>query len=379
MEKISRINDRSSNFELLRILAMLLIVALHSVYFGVQFGRVGGGNLNFYVSTFVGGFCGGVGNYLFVLISSYFICTSSFSGKRLFAIWWQVFFYSAVIGLFFFVSKIPTIGFYDRDAYDSLGFFAAAKPAGKIDLIRSFLPVLMGNNWFATCYIVFYLFTPALNKLVAVIDRRMHLYLVFLITFLGTVVSFIPGQGLLHPSNFYHFVTAYFIASYIKMYSPRIFDSAKRNLILGALVCVLCGLWNCAVECLAKRYGVVRAFSRFLLLGNIDKFPILLAAVLIFAGFRKLSIPRSRVINTVASTTFGVYLIHVNGLLKIFLWHRLLKCDSFAYSAFYPLYLVVSVLLVFAVCAGIDLLVRQPLERLFLRIKARTARFLPRR
>lgn len=42
MEKISRINDRSSNFELLRILAMLFIVALHSVYFGVQFGRVGG-------------------------------------------------------------------------------------------------------------------------------------------------------------------------------------------------------------------------------------------------------------------------------------------------------------------------------------------------
>lgn len=262
-----------------------------------------------------------------MLVSSYFICTSSFSVKRVFRIWRQVFFYSVSIGLIFFISKVPTIGFYDKSAYDSLGFFAAAKQAGKIDLVRSFLPVLMGNNWFATCYIVFYLFTPALNRLVASIDRRLHLYLVFLMAFLGTVVSFVPGQGLLHPSNFYHFVTAYCIASYIKLYDPKIFDNATRNFILGAAVCVLCGLWNCLVEYFAGKYGVVRSFSRFVLLGNIDKFPILLAAVLIFAGFRKLQIPHSRIINTVASATFGVYLIHVNGLLKIFLWHRILKCD----------------------------------------------------
>lgn len=366
MENVCRVNGRSSNFELLRIVAMLLIVALHSVYFGVQFDQQGG-NINFYFSTFVGGFCGGVGNYLFVLVSSYFICTSSFSVKRVFRIWRQVFFYSVSIGLIFFISKVPTIGFYDKSAYDSLGFFAAAKQAGKIDLVRSFLPVLMGNNWFATCYIVFYLFTPALNRLVASIDRRLHLYLVFLMAFLGTVVSFVPGQGLLHPSNFYHFVTAYCIASYIKLYDPKIFDNAARNFILGAAVCVLCGLWNCLVEYFAGKYGVVRSFSRFVLLGNIDKFPILLAAVLIFAGFRKLQIPHSRIINTVASATFGVYLIHVNGLLKIFLWHRILKCDAYQYSTFYPLFIIGSVALVFCVCTAIDLLVWQPLERLLSR------------
>lgn len=42
MENVCRVNGRSSNFELLRIVAMLLIVALHSVYFGVQFDQQGG-------------------------------------------------------------------------------------------------------------------------------------------------------------------------------------------------------------------------------------------------------------------------------------------------------------------------------------------------
>ena len=370
MENLNRVNTRSSNFELLRIVAMLFVVALHSVYFGAQFGRMTlnwGGVFNKYFSTFVGAFCGGVGNYLFVLVSSYFICKSSFSKDRVFRIWKQVFFYSAVIGLIFFFSKIPTIGFYDKGSYDSLGFFAAAKPVGKIDLIRSFLPVLMGNTWFATCYIVFYLFTPALNKLVAVIDRRMHLYLVFLMTVLGTVVSFIPGQGLLHPSNFYYFVTAYFIASYIRLYDPPVFGSAARNLILGAAACIFCGLWNCLLEYLSGKYGAVHGLSRWVRLGNIDKFPILLAAVLIFAGFRKLSVPHSKVINTLASATFGVYLIHTNGLLKIFIWHRILRCDFYADSPFYPLFIIISVLLVFIVCAAVDLLVWRPFEKFLAR------------
>lgn len=41
--EIEKKDERNSNFELLRIIAMLLIVALHSVYFGVQFESVGGG------------------------------------------------------------------------------------------------------------------------------------------------------------------------------------------------------------------------------------------------------------------------------------------------------------------------------------------------
>lgn len=357
----SKIAERNSNFELLRIIAMFMIVLLHSVYFGVQFKFHGGGTFNEFFSIFIGAFCGGVGNYLFVFISAWFLCEEPFSLKRLLKIWKQVLFYSIIIGVFFFIKKIPTIGFYDRDLYDSVGFFNAAKPIGKIDLIRSFLPVLMGNNWFATCYIVFCLFIPILNDLTSVIERKKHFYLIAVMAILGTVVSFVPGQGMLHPSNLYYFITAYFIASYIKKYNPPIFNNSVKNILIGFLMCVFCGLWNCALNYFSESYKAVDFFKEWLLLGNINKFPILLASVFIFCGFVKMKPFSNRIINLIASTTFGVYLIHVNGFLKIFIWHKILLCDSFADSPAYPLYLLASSLIVFIVCSLIDLFIRQPL------------------
>lgn len=41
----SKIMKRNSNLELLRIIAMFMIVLLHSVYFGVQFKFHGGGDV----------------------------------------------------------------------------------------------------------------------------------------------------------------------------------------------------------------------------------------------------------------------------------------------------------------------------------------------
>lgn len=41
----SKIAERNSNFEFLRIIAMFMIVLLHSVYFGVQFKFHGGGDV----------------------------------------------------------------------------------------------------------------------------------------------------------------------------------------------------------------------------------------------------------------------------------------------------------------------------------------------
>ena len=336
---------------------------------GCNLNFTGGGTFNEFFSIFIGAFCGGVGNYLFVFISAWFLCEESFSLKRLFKIWKQVLFYSIIIGVFFFIKKIPTIGFYDRDLYDSVGFFNAAKPIGKIDLIRSFLPVLMGNNWFATCYIVFYLFLPVLNNLLSTIEKKMHLYLIVLMSVLGTIASFIPGQGLLHPCNFYHFINAYFIAGYIKKYDPPIFSNPFKNILIGVLICVFCGFWNCTLDYFSRSFKIIDFVKKWLWLGNIDKFPILLASVFIFCGFVKLKPFSNRIINLIASTTFGVYLIHVNGLLKIFIWHKILLCDSFADSPAYPLYLLASSLIVFISCSLIDLFIRQPLTKSLNHIK----------
>lgn len=197
-------------------------------------------------------------------------------------------------------------------------------------------------------------------------DKKLHLYTVILMTVIGTIISFVPGQGILHPTNLYYFVTAYFVSSYIKKYDPPVLQNSLRNILLAVVLCAAIGVWDCTMHFLSERHGFFQKISRFTLMnGSLNKFPIFLASVLLFAGFSKLKIKTNRFINSVASATFGVYLIHVSGLFKIFVWHKILKCDLFAASSLYPLYILTASLIVFSACAVIDLFVYKPLEKLF--------------
>lgn len=114
-EKINK--KRESNFELMRIFAMFLIIWNHlctSIFW--SFNQAIDFNLivskSFYVWT------GNLGNYLFILLSGFFISDSRFSWKKVFQIWFQVFSISIIIGLIFYFFHIPIIS----GNVNSLGF-----------------------------------------------------------------------------------------------------------------------------------------------------------------------------------------------------------------------------------------------------------------
>lgn len=88
----------------------------------------------------------------------------------------------------------------------------------------------------------------------------------------------------------------------------------------------------------------------------------LMASVYMFFAFKQLKIGHSKIINVVASTTFGIYLLHDSNLLRKFIWHDLLNVKQFYGSDFLPLYAVISVVLVFSVCGIIDFLRSKFLE-----------------
>lgn len=113
--------NRNSNFELMRIFAMFLIVFFHACPEGTWFKT----SANFYFISSFRNWTGMLGNWLFILISGYFVSISSFSWKKIFKLWFQVFSISAAIGLILYFAKIPVIG-YDNELYQDLGFFNAA-------------------------------------------------------------------------------------------------------------------------------------------------------------------------------------------------------------------------------------------------------------
>lgn len=87
------------------------------------------------------------------------------------------------------------------------------------------------------------------------------------------------------------------------------------------------------------------------------------AALALFYLFKGLDLGRQRVINTVASATLGVYILHQVPVWQGFLWNGIFHCADHAGSAPYSLLVILAV---FAAGTAIDLLrtslVMRPLQ-----------------
>ena len=97
MKKNNDISNRKSNIELLRIIAIIMIIAHHYCLYG-GWSKVSGLSINNAILDFL--VIGGkIGVAIFVLISGYFGINSEFKIKKLINTVLQVLFYSILFGL----------------------------------------------------------------------------------------------------------------------------------------------------------------------------------------------------------------------------------------------------------------------------------------
>lgn len=342
---------------------MMLIVLNHLCQHGIWFKPGSDVTTNMCIANCLLGWTGAVGNWLFIMISGYFVSKSVFSWEKVFKVWFEVFFYSAVIGLILYLSHTAVVGFNNED-YPEVGFWEAAKPMAMMDLIRSFMPTLFGNNWFASSYILFYCFTPFLNESLKVLDEKKHRNLVVLMAIVGTAIYMIYGQGFFKEGNLYYFILGYYVASYIRLHNPRALWNSRTNL-LWALILVSCFiLWILFILFYRNKLSFIdnhydQVFSYPF---AFTRFPSLLTAIFIFGIFNNLKMENRKWINTLASTAFGIYLIHENLLLNKIIWHKFFRLDSFVDSTILPVYMFFVVVSTFLACAGIDLLRQRFIE-----------------
>ena len=97
---------------------------------------------------------------------------------------------------------------------------------------------------------------------------------------------------------------------------------------------------------------------------KVNSFFIVLSAVTLLAGAAKLKPRYGTFIQTVSSTTLGVFMIHDNKAMIPLLWRKLLRCYEFASSKYLILHAFGSCILVFAVCVLIDLIRQKTVGRL---------------
>lgn len=114
------------------------------------------------------GWGGKTGINCFVLITGYFMCTSSITLRKFVKLVAQILFYNVLFYLLFTVTDY--------------------EPFSIKEAIKVLIPVRSLTNDFTSCFLVFYLFIPFLNRMVQALTEREHLLLIALCLFAFTIL-----------------------------------------------------------------------------------------------------------------------------------------------------------------------------------------------
>ena len=152
-------NNRSSNYELLRIFAMLMIVACHYSCHGIRhclnpemsdLWQDGIQLHKFFTSFLING--GGIGNGIFFMLTGFFMCDKEYKIRRILKLLAQVYFYSFLT--LFAWALIRILHIYD--------FPELSKISQMMFFINAMIPITSGAWWFIQTYCVLFLFIPRL-------------------------------------------------------------------------------------------------------------------------------------------------------------------------------------------------------------------------
>lgn len=342
-----KVEKRKSNIELLRILSILLIITFHCAYkSGFDFESGMSAN-KLSIKTFW--MFGELGVNEFMLISGFFLIDGSFKIKKFIQLVAQVEFYHWGLMILYILWK--------RTIHD----------IGWKEMILNFFPIISNKYWFFTAYILIYILCPYINQFAKAMNREMYKRFLVTILVLYCVLPTIFGviyndtETLLYYTRFLWLMIIYLLGAYIKSAEAfQMFLKGRAMLmsILSFMVCVASIIIFDHFNCILEKNGFPALEIAYFWHPN--SLPMLFLSIGLFSIFLKIEIPNSKLINRVASTTLGIYLLH-DGVLQGWLWGTVFQCASYQESPYLVLHIMKAVIIVFVFGVVIDL-IRQWIE-----------------
>ena len=338
----TKIINRNTSIELLRIISMIMIMFHHFAYHGNFewiFNEVTLPHL-WYDFILMGG---KVGVDIFVLISGYFLIENTeklFQPKKLLKFWGQVVFYSIMTYLLSVMLRL--------NAFEIK------------QLIKVCLPITYPGWWFASTYFMLYLIHPFLNKLLHGLSKTEYQYLILMMVLCWSIIHTATTQ-LFESNSLLWFVTLYGIAGYVNLYGGNQKLQSKHYFSLYFMVLIITYTVSTTFLFLGtkKEEWSTHAIDFF----EIERLPILLMAITLFMGFVTLKMNYHKWINMIASATFGVYLIHDSSYIRYYLWTNIFKINQYQDSTFLILYSILVVFILYVSCTMIDLIRKKLVEK----------------
>lgn len=263
-----------------------------------------------------------------MLIGAYFLVDSPFRFRRVFHIWWSTLFWCLLVGLVLIAKSVTGWG------------------AVKVGLF----PVSDSPLWFCSAYCLILLASPLFNLAINAMDRKTHLGFLWV---WGTLILIVPtlraNCGVFRP-EIWVCAYAYFFAGYMKRYRPRVLDDMRVILALCAIpVLRIALMWAVKDQPYA---GSVHAYCEFWR-AMLNAVPNFATAVGIFCLFRRLSF-QSGIINGMAKSVLGVYVIHQVPCFYPYLWNGVFKAHYHAGHSHQISYTLMMIGTVFVVGTILD-------------------------
>ena len=359
MEKeITSNSNRLYNIDILRIIAMIMVVSLHVLGKGKFMSDIN--NEHFYtIMLLIETICIVTIN-CYILITGYFQVESKFKAKKVIKIWIKVIFYSIVI--YIFLLLLGQVNFSLKDC------------------IKSFFPILTNEYWFVNCYLLLYILSPFINKLIKQLDKKefQKLLIILLIVFC-ILPSILPSSFTFDKTRGYGiiwFVVLYLVGAYIRLYVKSHYKN-RINLFCYVIVTGIAYLLILLIKYICNKFQISDMSTR---LYNYNFITVFLASVFLFLYFKNINVKNLKVINMVskiAPLTFAVYIIHEQVVLRGIMYLDILNLDQIWNNPIQLIIIPVTVIGIFLVCILIEKFTKNTiqkyiynvLEKIYLRTK----------
>lgn len=331
--------QRNSSIELLRIIAMLMILSHHFVLHN-------GSPLSAFPLTparevfsfvFLGG--GKIGVVIFFSISTWFLISSEQSIKHNFKRIWlmerELLFWSLTLLIIF--------------------VFLRRSSLSPSIMLSSLLPTITNLWWYASAYAAFLAILPFLQYALLAIGPKMHAQIALLLSAVFGTLSLLPIKTIynIYTNSIFGFIYLFIIVSFYKLYLKKM---NTKQLLLTFSIGIGMAIFIVIIKDALTQFafpdnpGVHAAlYSPF----NDFALPTIMVGLSTFLLFDRIHF-RNRIIDFIAKSSFAVYLISEYPPMRAFLWSYIFNLKYIYYRPFMPLYAIGILLGVYIGCILCD-------------------------
>ena len=285
----------------------------------------------------------------YVLISGYFLIRSKFRWKKVLQLWLETLFYSIFIYII-----IVVLGLKELDIKG---------------IIKSLFPIITKEYWFINVYLVMYMLSPFLNKLISSMNKREYQKLLIILIICFSIISILPDAYTLDSSHGYGiiwFVCLYLIAGYIRIYGlPKKIKFNKNfyYLLIYFIFAIIVTIGMLSLDFVGSHLGSETLMNKFIQYNNIF---VLMESIALFMFFKQLNIKNTKIIKIVefiAPLTLAVYLIHEQSQLRTVLYDKILHTEICYHNPYGIFIMIGTVLAVFVSCILIEFFRKKVFEK----------------